>query len=114
MRAVDYARRLYSYTNIDIPPIDMNPILKEFGIELRGIDLAYVDAVLIKDKSFPVIGYNVNKPIERQRFSIAHEIGHFFYLKIAITVYVILIAHHQMRKMRISLQKNSLCQSLYY
>lgn len=77
MRAVDYARKLYAYTNIEIPPIDLNSILKELGIKLKGLDLAYIDAVLIKDKDFPVIGYNLNKSVERQRFSIAHEIGHF-------------------------------------
>jgi len=77
LRAVDYARRLYSYMNIEVPPVDLNSILKKLRIELKGLDLAYIDAVLIKDAKIPIIGYNINKPIERQRFSIAHEIGHF-------------------------------------
>jgi len=77
LRPVDYARKLYSYIDIENPPIDLKSILKELNIELKGLNLVFVDAVLIKDETIPIIGYNINKPIERQRFSIAHEIGHF-------------------------------------
>jgi Zn-dependent peptidase ImmA (M78 family) len=61
-------------------PIDVEAIAKRLGIEIRR-ELAPDDlsGFILRDKQLnrPVIGVNRGHHPRRQRFTIAHEIGHF-------------------------------------
>ena len=60
------------------PPIDINVILQSLGINLLPYDFPEkVSAVLLKDHNMLVVGVNKTHHPNRQRFSIAHEIGHY-------------------------------------
>ena len=68
------ARKVLSDFKIKQPPVDVIAILEWKGYEYMGID-TFMDDVdaLIVDRYAAV---NANHHIHRQRFSIAHELGH--------------------------------------
>lgn len=61
-------------------PVDPIRIAKQMGISVFAEpELATVGAsgdCYFDSKGFPVIRYNPNEPATRQRFTIAHELGH--------------------------------------
>ncbi len=59
------------------PPVRIERIAKELGVELRSGDLGDVSGVLVRQGSSAVIGTNGSQSAQRQRFTIAHELGHF-------------------------------------
>lgn len=77
MRPEDYARSLFHLLDITSTPVDLEPICKYFNIAVKRVDLALVLGVLIKDRIMPVIAVNKNMTLPRQRFTLAHELGHF-------------------------------------
>jgi Zn-dependent peptidase ImmA (M78 family) len=78
MKSIDYARKLFTVIDITTPPVKLTSILKHLGIELKSSGkLNFIDAVLFKDEKFPLIVYNSHRDFLRQRFTIAHEIGHY-------------------------------------
>ncbi|HHS50500.1 MAG TPA: ImmA/IrrE family metallo-endopeptidase [candidate division Zixibacteria bacterium] len=76
MQAKDYARSLYKHTDIESPPIKLDPILDALGIELFEGDVANVDGIAYKNKDSPAIMVHRDLTPERRRFAIAHELGH--------------------------------------
>jgi len=60
------------------PPLDFGPILERHGIDLMPKAFNYVSGVLIKDPIYTLLVVNENDPEPRRRFTIAHELGHFF------------------------------------
>lgn len=53
-------------------------VAQRYGIKLEPYN--FIDAIagaLIITDNYTVIGYNINHPPSRQRFTIAHEIGHY-------------------------------------
>jgi Zn-dependent peptidase ImmA (M78 family) len=62
-------------------PVDVEACVRAFGVKLN---YAHLDAQIagmverIKDGSY-LITVNVDDPLTRQRFTIAHELGHFIY-----------------------------------
>lgn len=72
------AQELLTSLQIDIIPTPLDPIAKRLGIILMAFDLgSNVSGVLRIEKNSSTIGYNPNESKVRQRFTIAHEIGHF-------------------------------------
>ena len=59
------------------PPVRIERIAKDLGIELRSGDLDDVSGVLVRQGNSAVIGTNSTQSVQRQRFTIAHELGHF-------------------------------------
>jgi Zn-dependent peptidase ImmA (M78 family) len=58
-------------------PVDLNQILGQLGVELREMDLADdVSGILVRDGERKVVVVNAKHAPARQRFTIAHEIGH--------------------------------------
>lgn len=58
------------------PPTPLNKIADKIGLKIVPFDFSKnISAILKKDKK--IIGVNKNHSPQRQRFSIAHEIGHF-------------------------------------
>ena len=52
-------------------------MVREYGIELRRGDLEDVSGLLVRGEETAVIGVNSGQSRVRQRFTIAHEFGHF-------------------------------------
>lgn len=65
--------------NIDKPPIPLEKISDFFGISIINYP-KFPDSVsgtIIKEEDLLAIGVNENHAISRQRFTIAHELGHY-------------------------------------
>lgn len=72
------ASRARSLINDNKLPVDLNKIAKKLGVEIIKHDLGdNVSGVLYIDKGQGIIGYNPNESRVRQRFTIAHELGHY-------------------------------------
>ncbi|MCD6594450.1 ImmA/IrrE family metallo-endopeptidase [bacterium] len=76
MRAVDYARQLFEYIPMDNPPVRLTPILEKFNVSLYFDDFDEIDGITMKSAKLSIIVINKNLSITRQRFTIAHELGH--------------------------------------
>lgn len=76
MRAEDYARSLYKFTDITVAPIALEPILKALGVELGEEDFTGLSGLAFKRPEFKLIVVNRLLPIEQKRFAIAHELAH--------------------------------------
>ena len=59
------------------PPVRIERIAKDLGVELRSGDLGDVSGVLVRQDHSAIIGINSTQSAQRQRFTIAHELGHF-------------------------------------
>lgn len=72
------ASRLLSKFNIKYAPIPIKKIIKKLDIKLNSFDLGDdVSGVLVIENNCPRIGYNPSESNVRQRFTLAHELGHF-------------------------------------
>lgn len=59
-------------------PINIKSLIKKLGIKLSPYDLGEdVSGVLVIDRGNHKIGYNSTESLVRQRFTLAHEVGHF-------------------------------------
>ncbi|HLY91006.1 MAG TPA: ImmA/IrrE family metallo-endopeptidase [Acetobacteraceae bacterium] len=58
-------------------PVPVENMVTERGIELRYGDLEDVSGLLVRDADGVTIGVNSTHSPVRQRFTIAHEFGHF-------------------------------------
>lgn len=59
------------------PPVRIESIAKALGVEVRTGDLGDVSGVLVRHGDTAIIGTNSEQGAQRQRFTIAHELGHF-------------------------------------
>lgn len=59
------------------PPIRIEKIAKDLGVEVRTGDLQDVSGVLVRHGDSAIIGTNSTQSAQRQRFTVAHELGHF-------------------------------------
>ena len=60
------------------PPVELERLCEKAGVALFVRPFDYVAGVLIRDAVFPVIVVNARERHTRQRFTIAHELGHYF------------------------------------
>lgn len=71
------ANQLLEAAGITDPPIDVNAIARTLGAIVRfEPSEGDVSGALYRKGEQPVIGINSNDGLVRQRFSIAHELGH--------------------------------------
>jgi Zn-dependent peptidase ImmA (M78 family) len=70
---------LLNNCQISEPPIDVETIVHCLGIDLNYVKFEdeEISGVLINKEGHINIGVNENHPHNRQRFTIAHEIGHY-------------------------------------
>ncbi len=60
------------------PPVDVASVAKKLGISLQLADLGSdCSGMLVRANGGAVIGVHYAHPLNRQRFTIAHELGHF-------------------------------------
>lgn len=72
------ASALLKRLGINEPPIDVAVVAKLLGISLQLADLGDdCSGMLVRAEGGAVIGVHYAHPPNRQRFTIAHEIGHF-------------------------------------
>ena len=81
-KIIDIVQDLLQKQGMSKAPIPIEKVVHNLGIELRyepfseqGED---VSGMLFRDGERTVIGINANESPRRQRFTIAHEIGHLF------------------------------------
>ena len=73
------AQDLLMQAHIHRPFVDVEYLLSFLGIELNKKPFEDdLSGALIRSKSHVVVAVNENDPANRQRFTIAHEIGHFY------------------------------------
>lgn len=73
-------RAILRKANIIEPPVPIEKIAELFSIRVM-LYPSFPDNVsgtIVDQRGFVVIGVNSNHPKVRQRFTIAHELGHFF------------------------------------
>lgn len=71
------------------PPVEVEAIAKAEGLEVVFHDMEdQVSGLLITNAEKPVIAVNVRHHPNRQRFTIAHELGHFVLHRSKPTVFV--------------------------
>jgi Zn-dependent peptidase ImmA (M78 family) len=59
-------------------PVSVKRIIKEQNIKLSSFDLGQdISGVLVIEKGKAKIGYNPSESSVRQRFTLAHELGHY-------------------------------------
>lgn len=74
-------KKLLDDLNIVAPPVPVDRIAEELGVTLKfepfdSDGLEDISGMLYKDAEIKIIGINHSHHPNRQRFSIAHEIGH--------------------------------------
>jgi Zn-dependent peptidase ImmA (M78 family) len=73
-----YASRILERHGVTHPPVPVERIAKELGVQLRFVPYEGELAGMLArhSGSEPIIGVNSKHPRARQRFTIAHELGH--------------------------------------
>lgn len=71
------AKVLLEKFEIKHAPIDIMDVARRKGLEVKPFDLGEVSGVLHINKDLGIIGFNPKDSKVRQRFTIAHELGHF-------------------------------------
>jgi len=64
--------------HMTIPPVDVASIAEQLHVELQKADLGEISGLVFQEKGKVIIGVNSKHSANRQRFTIAHELGHFF------------------------------------
>ncbi|HEX3422296.1 MAG TPA: ImmA/IrrE family metallo-endopeptidase [Sphingomicrobium sp.] len=59
------------------PPVRIEEISSNLGLEIRAGDLGEVSGLLARSGNGATIGVNSTQSRERRRFTIAHELGHY-------------------------------------
>jgi Zn-dependent peptidase ImmA (M78 family) len=73
----DVALRLFSKHGTGRPPVDVEKIATQLGAAIHKNRVEDdVSGFLVWQKAGPIIGVNARHSLNRQRFTIAHEIGH--------------------------------------
>lgn len=74
------AKKILAESKINAPPVDLLQILSAHGIGYEEVDdfPATVDALFIEDGAKVYAAVNAKQHLHRQRFSLAHELGHYF------------------------------------
>jgi Zn-dependent peptidase ImmA (M78 family) len=88
-RAEAEARELLRVHGVQQPPVDVQSIAEHEGIRIRFTEMQDgVSGVLVQRGGSIVIGINSAHHAHRQRFTLAHELGHYRLHSEGPTVYV--------------------------
>lgn len=63
--------------NVDAPPVPIERLVAEHGIDVRYGDLGEVSGLMVREGRSVTVGINDQHGLPRQRFTMAHEFGHF-------------------------------------
>lgn len=88
-RIEEIVEQLLKSLNITTAPTPVRKIAGKLGLIIRAYDLGIgVSGALFLDEDVAVIGVNPEESRERRRFTIAHEIGHFYLHKRSSALFV--------------------------
>jgi len=74
------AHAILNMFGIKIPPIDVFDVAKKLGFEVIPYDFPeQTSGVMMIEDGIQAIGVNENHALVRQRFSVAHELGHYLF-----------------------------------
>lgn len=72
------AQQLLAKTRTMTAPVPISQLAERCGVNVAAAQFSNeISGVLLDLDSGPVIGFNAAHPLVRQRFSVAHELGHF-------------------------------------
>ena len=72
------ATDLLNKYNCSSAPVNIKQLIKKLNVNMKPDELgAEVSGLLVIENNRIVIGYNSNESLVRQRFTLAHEVGHF-------------------------------------
>ena len=74
----DMARKILQDTKLVEVPVPIEKIIKHYGFRIVYLDQPTDQFSGILHRSKKAIGVNKNHHLFRQRFSLAHELGHYF------------------------------------
>lgn len=69
--------QLLDKAGITSPSVNIKTMVRHEGIEIRSITLGKVSGLLARDGKQTIIGINRDQAVVRQRFTMAHEYGHY-------------------------------------
>ncbi|MDD2208754.1 MAG: ImmA/IrrE family metallo-endopeptidase [Bacilli bacterium] len=72
-------KQILNTLNIQAPPVPIEKIAELFNLKVVPYSKFHdsISGVIIQQEDLNVVGVNSNHAIVRQRFSIAHELGHY-------------------------------------
>ena len=71
------AQELVAKAVVNQPPVDVVALAERCGARVLQLEASDgISGILLELDSGPVIGYAVDETVERQRFTVAHELGH--------------------------------------
>ena len=70
--------QLLEQTNNSSPPIRVRDIVKSLNISVQEVELGDIAGLVFREGNQVIIGVNSKDRETRRRFTIAHELGHFF------------------------------------
>jgi Zn-dependent peptidase ImmA (M78 family) len=77
-RAIQKAHEVLAKYSITTPPVPIKEIVKKEGLNLMSYDLGdNVSGILVIQNNIGTIGFSPKNSRVRQRFTIAHELGHY-------------------------------------
>ncbi|MBP8961237.1 ImmA/IrrE family metallo-endopeptidase [Patescibacteria group bacterium] len=75
------SRNILKSVNFKLPPVRLSTIIQELSkyelLSVKGLDADALDGANIRSADEINIYYNLNNHIHRNRFTVAHELGHF-------------------------------------
>ena len=76
---VEKVRTILTKHNLESAPVPIERVANLFSIKIVPYSkfTQQISGTIIKDENFIAIGVNSNDAVVRQRFTIAHELGHF-------------------------------------
>lgn len=78
MRIEKRAERVLAMAGVETAPVPVVRVARSLGIKVKRTDLGDdCSGVLVRNGNRAVIGVNSQHSVNRRRFSIAHELGHF-------------------------------------
>jgi Zn-dependent peptidase ImmA (M78 family) len=83
------ADRTLRNAGVSSPPVSVRSVAEDLGITVRSSEFGEgVSGLLTLEKGTPTIGYEKSHPNVRQRFTIAHETGHYVLHKDKSTLFI--------------------------
>jgi Zn-dependent peptidase ImmA (M78 family) len=70
--------QLLEQTKNSKPPIDVKGIARSLNITLREDNLEDISGLIYREGNQVILGVNINHAETRKRFTIAHELGHYY------------------------------------
>ena len=79
-RIRELAQQILEENEVHQPPIPLARIVATYGLLIarQSNAVSYISGILARERGRNIIGVNTSHSDERQRFTIAHELGHFF------------------------------------